>query len=661
MSVFEKINLFLREKPRIRRCIVLMSTVILIGSLKMQAVGALPDVGSLNETSSKEEIAAAQDVAPEEETASSEEAALESAEEIASQADIAGTEDDVWSPPTNLSEILGDKENWPGLDERAEGVLKDTEKKQDEAATTVFTSNPASPDLNKIHAKKDEKIVVFTQTDKDFAKRDKNGILRNEDGSVAKGSLLRYIGIDESGRIIFTAGADGNIYYKKNTKLYFNKNKNKFYSDKALTVGITGIEGVLDSAGLALDSESIITLLDLVDGTLATVEVPGKNIYPKQLVDKKTGKKLTKQDIKKNKIPEKRIKKKDPKDRTYLIWKAKKKDRKYAPKFADYICSNEKGGILFYADTEGRIFYNAGSTAMYNGKYFFALKNKKGESISKNEFSKSELVTVYDSLGFGYPDAGEPVRFAMDGKAFEVALYDTREGAKGRYLCRNITKELRMPGQKYKKKDRHKISPKDDSVVCMMDEFGTVLYAVDDYIWQYIDTDIDYALMARQVADGTLKRLRGEYNNYGMLDNQHHLPGQEEEAELTEEQMDELIRAVEAAEAEEAKKAQELAKKEEEKAAEEAAEKKNEEDSVPKEVEGLTRADFDDDWSWEQFAEQEMKSDKSDDSAKEEPKSESAEAKNEEKGDKAAVQEKDGLTRADFDDDWSWEQFLKGE
>ena len=619
----EYIN-FDRISVRIKRCLILLLAVALILSANMQAVKAQPEMEDEGEVS--EEI-------------------------VSSLSDNTS----LGKLPENLSVVLGEKENWPYLDDcrvatlnREEVPEPIEEPVEEENKTTIFSSSPLEvekpAESNHPNIKDKSTVVVFCQTDMDFAKRDANGILRNADGSVADGAFVRYVGKDLDGQILFFADEAGNITYKDEPTLYFNANENRFYADKKQTVGLTGIKGVLDSSGLALDGESIITLLNMVDGTLATVEIPWENVLPKQYIDKKTGETLTEGQVKSGGIPKKRIRKKNPKGRTYLIWKSTKKDKKYAPAFAKYICSNEKGGILFYADKKGHIFYNVGNEAIYNEKYFFSL-DQNGQAAG-NEYSKNQLITDYKKMRLSrYPSAAEKVRFALDGKAFEVSLYDRREGAKGRYLCRNVTKELLSA----KSKNTQAVKLDDPSVVWMMDEFGTMFYAVDDYIWQYVDPDINYELMAIQVADGTLKKLRGEYNDFGLIKDQEEEAEEEETSEEGTEE--EILAAEEAARLAEEKALQEAeadaAQPEETAEVDSGADKlEGEKTNAQKpekidEVDGLTRNDFDDDESWEAFV-----------------KGDSGESSNSKANTEKEV---DGLTRADFEDDESWEAFIKGE
>ncbi|MBQ9632468.1 MAG: hypothetical protein IJV04_06100, partial [Lachnospiraceae bacterium] len=308
-DIFEKFNIYMKRNPGVRRCLVLILSVVMIISLNMQVMGAhsqeQPEEEiSVDEPVGEEGVSAEQEAAeelPSESVSEAEEGSSEvpedpvntqeaqpdaeterAAEKIA-QADPESEEEG--RLPENLSEVLGDRENWPGLEESMESVLKkipldEQEIEREKNATKVFSSEAQVPALSTEHIRNNTAIRVFAQTDRDFAKRDASGVLRNENGSVAEGAFQRFIGTDLDGRILFTADAEGTISYEEAPKVYFNSDEGRFYSDRNQSVELVGIEGILDSSDLELDGESIMTLLNLVDGTLATVEVPGKNIYP---------------------------------------------------------------------------------------------------------------------------------------------------------------------------------------------------------------------------------------------------------------------------------------------------------------------------------------------------------------------------------------------
>lgn len=409
-------------------------------------------------------------------------------------------------------------------------------------------------------------VTVRMQTARDFVERDEFGIPRDSDGQIVGRDFVRYVGVDKDGVLEFTAGEDGIITYPSDKKLYFNSEDNCFYSDEECTIPLTGIKGFVDLAQLMMDSSSVLSLLDAVDGTAATIEIPGSQVYPKTYIEKSTGRELSKDEAKA--LPEDSVETRDPEGVSWLVWKVTRDDSEYAPDFAEYACGNKDGDILFYTDANGRIYYDVSSRALYDGKYLFSFD---GDSASDSD--NDRLITSYAKLELPvYPGPGETTYFTVDGEAFAMSVYDTGEGAKGRYLCRNVTELISqetgsIAGANDSGKNYSKLL-EDPTVFMLMDSNGNICYASDSFEWQFLDYGLDYDRLRSLMEAGQLPAADSEEEP------------QEEAPEVTEEQPD----------------AGEATTPEPEEPPEEPEEI---DDDV--EIDGHTRDEFDSDEEWEDF------------------------------------------------------------
>ena len=323
-----------------------------------------------------------------------------------------------------------------------------------------------------------KQLTIRVQSARDFVEPDEFGVWRDENGDLVEPDFVRYVGVDEDEKLIFTADEEGNISYVDEHALYYNEQERRFYSDEEQTISFSGLEGLLDSAGLAMSGDTVLSLLSYVDGTATTIEIPGESIYPKRLVDKDTGEELTQEEIASKNISDDKIIEEDPVDKKYMIWKCSDEDREYAPGFASYICADEDGKVLFYADEDGRMFYDVSDHVIYGQDYFFTFNWEQNEDEKKN----GKVVLRYSDLGLKhYPAAGETQYFTASGKAFSIEMYDDGEGAMGRYICRDLD---------------------DSDSVMLMDINGNICYAADDYEWRFVDYDIDYDLLKKLMQEG---------------------------------------------------------------------------------------------------------------------------------------------------------------
>ncbi len=353
-------------------------------------------------------------------------------------------------------------------------------------------------------------VLVRRQTDRDLANLDEYGVWRDENGDIAEGNFRQYIGVTTDGQLLFTADKKGNISYRDDMSLYYDATEKRFYSDEDKSICLTGLQGLLDSSGLAMDGDTVMALLEHASGTSATIELPvdhisGSAAGTSKVISSSDGRYASEASS-------------DEASKQFMIWNVTDSDREYAPSFARYVCANTEGQVLFYADDEGRIYYDASDSVIYGKHYFFAFLGD-GESEDTREKNKEGKVVVrYTDLGFAhYPGPGEVNYFTADGKAFAVSLYDTSEGAKGRYICRNVTDIYYLEdgtpaaGTDLPDQDTSKITvngieyddlSSDESIIMLMDLNGNICYAADDFEWQFVDYDLDYALLRRLVEEG---------------------------------------------------------------------------------------------------------------------------------------------------------------
>ena len=413
-------------------------------------------------------------------------------------------------------------------------------------------------------------VTVRPQTEKDFAERDEFGIPRDEEGGIVGSQFVRYVGVDSEGVLKFTADEDGLITYPQDQKLYYNAEDKRFYSDPEGTIPITGIKGFVDLAQLMMDTPSVLSLLDAVDGTAATVDIPGSQIYPKTYIDSSSGKEISESEA--ASLPEERVEVKDPEDQSWLLWKVTEDDKDYAPSFAKYACGTKDGDILFYTDDNGRIYYDLSGSVLYDGKYLFSFDSDKASGSDNN------LITSYSRLGLlVYPGAGETVYFTVDGEAFALSMYDSGEGAKGRYLCRNVTELIsegadKVVSAKKAGKNYGKLLT-DPTIFSLMDANGNICYGADDFEWQFLDYGLDYDRLKALMEAGQLP--------YGVEENIEEEPAAEEQEPQPQETVPE----------------------------EPEVEEEPEEVDDDAVIDGLTRADFRNDKDWEDYVNSELNED----------------------------------------------------
>ena len=151
----------------------------------------------------------------------------------------------------------------------------------------------------------------------------------------------------------------------------------------------------------------------------------------------------------------------------------------------------------------GRIYYDLSGSVLYDGKYLFSFDSDKASGSDNN------LITSYSRLGLlVYPGAGETVYFTVDGEAFALSMYDSGEGAKGRYLCRNVTELIsegadKVVSAKKAGKNYGKLLT-DPTIFSLMDANGNICYGADDFEWQFLDYGLDYDRLKALMEAGQL-------------------------------------------------------------------------------------------------------------------------------------------------------------